>query len=97
MVFSTSKRFGIFSMFYSMLTAYFLQNVVAIIEATIGNPIATFFALTAFFSLIYNTIFTLATYDIDDDDDAIKAYIIVLIAFVLSILVSMGIGYIIKS
>jgi len=61
MVFSTSARFGIFSMFYSMLTAYFLQNVLYIIEATIGNPIATFLALTAFFSLIYkyNVIFTL--------------------------------------
>jgi len=72
MVFATSTRFGLFSMFYSMLTAYFLQNVLAIVEATIGNLLATFFALMSFFLLIYNVIFTLATYDIEDDEDATK-------------------------
>jgi len=96
MVFSTNTRFGIFSMIYSMLTAYFLQNIVSILEATIGNPLATFFALTAFFGIIYNVIYMLAEYEIDDDEDATKVYIVVLIVFIISIFVGMGIGMLIK-
>jgi len=96
MVFSTNVRFGIFSMIYSILTAYFLQNIVAILQATIGNPLAIFFALTAFFSIIYNVIYMLAEYEMEDDEDTTKVYIIVLIVFIISIFVGMGIGILIK-
>ena len=92
MVFATSTRFAIFSMIYSILTAYFLQNVVYIVESTIGNPIATFFALTSLFALIYNVIYMLAEYEMEYDDEATKAYVIVLIVFIIAILVSIGIG-----
>ncbi len=96
MVFTTSTRFGIFSMIYSILTSYFLQNIVYILQATLGNPLAMFFALTAFFSIIYNVIYMLAEYEINDDEDATKVYIIVLIVFIISIFVGMGIGTLVK-
>jgi hypothetical protein len=96
MIFATSVRFGIFSMLYSMLTAYFLQNVITIIEATFTSPIATFLALTGLFAFIYNVIFILAMYDIEDDEDTTKAYIFVLIAFIVAILISISIGSLIK-
>jgi hypothetical protein len=81
-----NPRFFLFSLIISGIFAYILQNLGLLLHLTSSGPLVGLFALFITFAIVFNVIYAVAVYEVNEDEYTNRLYIFVTIAFVLAAL-----------
>jgi membrane-associated HD superfamily phosphohydrolase len=79
-----NPRFFLFSLIISGIFAYILQNLGILLNLTSSIPLLGLFIFLMVFALVFNIIYTIAVYEINEDEYTNRLYIFVTIAFILA-------------
>jgi hypothetical protein len=81
-----NPRFFLFSLVISGIFAYILQNLGILLHLTLSSPLLGFFIFLLLFAIVFNVIYAIAVYEVNEDEYTTRLYIFVTIAFVLAAL-----------
>jgi len=79
-----SPRFLLFSIIASAVFTYIIQNLNLLLNFTLVNPLFSWVGFLVIFFYFFNVIYALATYEINEDENITKVYIIVIIALIIA-------------
>ena len=81
-----SSRFLLFSLIVGGIFAYILQNLGILLHLTLSSPILGFFIFLMIFAFVFNIIYVVAVYEVNEDEYTNRLYIVITIAFALAAL-----------
>jgi hypothetical protein len=79
-----NPRFFLFSLIISGIFAYVLQNLGLLLYLTLSSPTLGLFIFLMIFAFVFNIIYAIAIYEINEDEYTTRLYIIITIAFALA-------------
>jgi len=79
-----NPRFFLFSLVISGIFAYILQNLGLLLHLTLSSPLVGLFMFFMIFAIVFNVIYAVAVYEVNEDEYTNRLYIFVTIAFVLA-------------
>jgi len=79
----TNPRFLLFSVIIGATFTYILLQMQPFVCSLLVNPLFSWIGFTTLYAVIFNVIYVLATYEADEEEDIMRTYIIVIIAFIL--------------
>jgi len=79
-----NPRFFLFSLVISGIFAYILQNLGLLLHLTLSGPLVGLFTLFITFAIVFNVIYAIAVYEVNEDEYTNRIYIFITIAFVLA-------------
>jgi hypothetical protein len=92
-----NPRFVLFSIIASAIFTFIIQNLDLLLHFTLVNPLYSWIEFLIIFVFFFNVIYALATYEIEEDENTIKAYIIVIIGLIIGALFLYYVGPIISN
>ena len=81
-----NPRFLLFSLIVGGIFAYILQNLGILLHLTLSSPILGFFIFLMIFAFVFNIIYVVAVYEVNEDEYTNRLYIVITIAFALAAL-----------
>ncbi len=93
----TNPRFLLFSLILGGIFAYILQNLGILLNLTVNSPLIGFIVLLLLFAFISNIIYTVAVYEVNEDENTMKVYIVITIALALAAVFLYFVGPVIVS
>jgi hypothetical protein len=79
-----NPRFFLFSLVISGIFAYILQNLGLLLNLTSSSPLLGLFIFLMTFAFVFNIIYAVAVYEVNEDEYTNRLYIFVTIAFILA-------------
>jgi ABC-type nickel/cobalt efflux system permease component RcnA len=79
-----NPRFFLFSLVISGIFAYILQNLGILLHLTSSSPLLGLAIFLMTFAIVFNVIYAVAVYEVNEDEYTNRIYIFVTIAFVLA-------------
>jgi membrane-associated HD superfamily phosphohydrolase len=80
----TNPRFLLFSLIFGGIFAYILQNLGILLNLTVNSPLIGFIVLLLLFAFIFNIIYAVAVYEVNEDENTMRVYIIITIALAIA-------------
>ena len=79
-----NPRFFLFSLVISGIFAYILQNIGLLLHLTLSSPLVGLFMFFMIFAIVFNVIYAVAVYEVNEDEYTTRLYIFITIAFILA-------------
>ena len=79
-----NPRFFLFSLVISGIFAYILQNLGLLLHLTSSSPLVGLFMFFMIFAIVFNVIYAVAVYEVNEDEYTNRLYIFITIAFALA-------------
>ena len=79
----TNPRFLLFSIVIGAAFTYILLQMQPFVCGLLVNPLFSWVGFTFLYAVIFNVIYTLAVYEANEEENITRAYIFVVIAFIL--------------
>ena len=79
-----NPRFFLFSLVISGIFAYILQNIGLLLHLTSSSPLLGLFVFLMIFAFVFNIIYAVAVYEVNEDEYTTRLYIFITIAFILA-------------
>jgi len=79
----TNPRFLLFSIIIGAAFTYILLQMNPLVCTLLVNPIFSWIGFTILYATIFNIIYTLAAYEVNEEENITRVYIFVVITFIL--------------